>query len=162
MVTRIAVAVALLVAPALAHADVYQYVTEGGVVSFTDDPERIPAKYIEQVTQRPDQRLEDYARTTVSEHGASIESFKTSIDLEALEREQQALTVARGETMARGEPARVKIQIDDSVALSVDPNSDEPIYVDRKRYMTRHGITTPHTVVSRGGKPLIVISDRPR
>ena len=56
---------------------------------------------------------------------------------------------------------KVGLQIDDEIVLQVDPERDEPIYVDRRRYITRNGIMTPHTVVSRGSRPLIYISDRP-
>ena len=42
---RTALATVLLVTPAVASADFYQYETEGGVISFTDDAGRIPARY---------------------------------------------------------------------------------------------------------------------
>jgi hypothetical protein len=38
---------------AVACADVYRWVDDKGVVHFTDDPDRIPGKYLKSVTKRP-------------------------------------------------------------------------------------------------------------
>ena len=64
--------------------------------------------------------------------------------------------------MLAQEPGKLSLRIDDTIVLQVGGEGDEPIYVDRRRYITRNGFMTPHTVVSRGDTPLIYISDRPR
>ncbi len=153
---RTVLATVLLVTPAVASADFYQYETEGGVISFTDDASRIPDRYADRAERHEDRALADYERLSVAQHGASIATAATTLE----EPEPPAVS---GSVEREKSDAGVKVglQIDDEIVLQVDPERDEPIYVDRRRYITRNGIMTPHTVVSRGGRPLIYISDRP-
>lgn len=153
---RTALATALLLTPVAAYADFYQYETEDGVISFTDDAERIPARYADRAERHEDRALADYERLSVAQRGASIATAMTT--LEEPEAPAVSTSVKRGKS---DDGVKVGLQIDDAIVLEVDPERDEPIYVDRRRYITRNGIMTPHTVVSRGGKPLIYISDRP-
>ena len=158
------VALAALCLPAAAGADLWRYETESGSVSFTDDFERIPRRYADKAVQIEDRSLADYERTTISEPGASIESAKTTIDLEALDARLAADSGTRGAAAAAGQgggSGRVSIRLDDGIHLDVDADSDEPIYVDHGQYLNRKGFLSPHTVVSRGGKPLIIIDERP-
>jgi hypothetical protein len=152
---RTALATALLLTPAAASADFYQYETEGGVLSFTDDAARIPARYADQAERQEDRALADYERLSVAQPGASIATAMTTLKPEAL------VVPSPEKRVMSDDSAKLGLQIDDAIVLQVDPERDEPIYVDRRRYITRNGIMTPHTVVSRGGKPLIYISDRP-
>ena len=147
----------VLLLPALAHAELWRYETESGSVAFTDDAERIPARYAEKAVKLEDRSLQDYERTTISEPGASIESAVTTIDLEALDEE---LAPATGSSEA-GAKQRVNVYVDGRIQLDVEADSDEPIYVDKGQYVLRKGILSPHTIVSRGGKTLIVIDERP-
>ncbi len=147
----------VLLLPALAHAELWRYETESGSVAFTDDAERIPARYAEKAVKLEDRSLQDYERTTISEPGASIESAVTTIDLEALDEEQAAAT---GSSEASSKQ-RVNVYVDGRIQLDVEADSDEPIYVDKRQYVLRNGILSPHTIVSRGGKTLIVIDERP-
>ncbi|MCL2761369.1 MAG: DUF4124 domain-containing protein [Desulfuromonadales bacterium] len=48
----IALSVALL--PAFAHADLYQWTDDSGVVNYTDNPSSIPAKYKKRVSKQAD------------------------------------------------------------------------------------------------------------
>ena len=154
---RTALATALMLTPMAASADFYQYETESGVLSFTDDAARIPARYADAAERREDRALADYERLSVAQHGASIATALTTLPA------PEAPAVSSSAKPERSDnSAKVGLQIDDSIVLQVDPERDEPIYVDRRRYITRNGIMTPHTVVSRGDKPLIYISDRPR
>ena len=50
-----------------AGADVYRYETEEGTVSYTDDEQRVPARYRESVERVPLRRLNDYKRFTPSQ-----------------------------------------------------------------------------------------------
>ena len=153
---RTALAAALLLTPMAASADFYQYETEGGVLSFTDDAARIPARYADQAERQDDRALADYERLSVAQHGASIATALTTLPA------PEAPAVSRPAKPEKSDhSAKLGLQIDDAIVLQVDPERDEPIYVDRRRYLTRNGIMTPHTVVSRGDKPLIYISDRP-
>ncbi len=147
----------VLLLPAVAHAELWRYETESGSVAFTDDAERIPARYAEKAVKLEDRSLQDYERTTISERGASIESAVTTIDLEALDEEQAGAT---GSSKA-GAKQRVNVYVDGRIQLDVEADSDEPIYVDKGQYVLRKGILSPHTIVSRGGKTLIVIDERP-
>ncbi len=152
---RTALATALLLTPAAASADFYQYETEGGVLSFTDDAARIPARYADQAERQEDRALADYERLSVAQPGASIATAMTTLEPEA------PVVPSPEKHEMSDDGAKLGLQIDDAIVLQVDPERDEPIYVDRRRYITRNGIMTPHTVVSRGDKPLIYISDRP-
>ncbi len=153
---RMALATTLLLTPVAASADFYQYETDGGVISFTDDAARIPARYADRAERHQDRALADYERLSVAQHGASIATAMTT--LEEPEAPAVSSSVKRRQF---DDSAKLGLQIDDAIVLEVDSERDEPIYVDRRRYITRNGITTPHTVVSRGDKPLIYISDRP-
>lgn len=155
-ILRTALAVTLLGTPLAASADFYQYETDDGVLSFTDEIERVPSRYEDVAERREDRALADYERLSVSKRGASTASIATSIDLTETERPVSA------KSMLAQEPGKMSLRIDDTIVLQVGGEGDEPIYVDRRRYITRNDITTPHTVVSRGDTPLIYISDRPR
>lgn len=159
-----ALAVALMLVPTAAIADFYQYETEGGVLSFTDDPERIPARYADAAERHADRPLADYERLSVSERGAATATLATTL-IEPGPREQGAHplphTPAQPGPGAKA-PDTIRLQLDEAVVVDVAAGDEEPIYVDRRRYLTRNGITTPHTVVSRGDKPVAIISDRPR
>ncbi len=160
---RTALAVALFLAPAAAFADFYQYETEDGVISFTDDPAGIPARYGDVVERKADRPLADYERLSVAERGASIATAATTIGPGPLVESRAPVAGSAARTKeAAAKTQRVSLQLDDAIVLEVDADGDEPIYVDRRRYITRNGIMSPHTVVSRGDKPLVYINDRPR
>ncbi len=155
---------AALCLPAVAGAELWRYQTESGSVSFTDDFKRIPSRYAADAVQIEERSLADYERTTISEPGASIESTKTILDLDDLEARLAAAlgTPASGSTPGQGGgPAPVSISVADGIRLDIAADSDEPISVDKGQYMSRNGVLSPHTVVSRGGKPLIIIDERP-
>jgi hypothetical protein len=61
----------LLAAPLSAAADMYEYVTENGVLSFTDSPRNIPVKYQESARTRQDESLWSYSRVTEVPRGAT-------------------------------------------------------------------------------------------
>ena len=162
---RTALAVALLLAPAAASADFYQYETEDAVISFTDDPARIPARYADVAERKADRPLADYERLSVAKRGASIATAATTIVPGPLVESRAPVAGSAARTEEAAPPPktqRVSLQLDDAIVLEVDTDGDEPIYVDRRRYITRNGIMAPHTVVSRGDKPLVYINDRPR
>ena len=152
---RTALSVAILLMPMAASADLFQYETEDGVLSFTDDATRVPARYGAIVEKRPDRSLADYERLSVSQPGAS-----TAVAPSPLKPAVFA-PLAPAQTLSAPKRNKLSVRIGDMIAIQVDPEDDEPIYVDRRRYITRHGIMAPHTVVSRGGTPLIYINDRP-
>ncbi len=152
---RTALSVAILLTPMAASADLFHYETEDGVLSFTDDATRVPARYGDVVEKRPDRSLADYERLSVSQPGASTAMAPTPL------KPALFAPLAPAQTPSAPERCKLNVRIDDMIAIQVDPEDDEPIYVDRRRYITRHGIMAPHTVVSRGGTPLIYINDRP-
>ena len=102
------------------------------------------------------ERLRTTSGLSVAQHGASIATALTTLPVP----EAPAVS-GPAKPEKSNHSATLGLQIDDAIVLQVDPERDEPIYVDRRRYLTRNGIMTPHTVVSRGDKPLIYISDRP-
>ncbi len=60
-----------LLAPVLASADIYRYETDGGVLAFTDDVERVPSRYQDSVEHISAASLFDYRRVTIVPRGAS-------------------------------------------------------------------------------------------
>ena len=79
-----ALAVALL-APAAAFADLYRYETEQGTVAFTDDVERVPARYRASAKRQEVQNLKSYSRLTVVPRGATYAPAETFAEEAAVE-----------------------------------------------------------------------------
>lgn len=158
--------VALMLLPATAIADFYQYETDEGVLSFTDDAERIPARYADAAQRRDDRPLADYERLSVSKPGAATATLATTLVPDPSASQEQVAHPLPHTPVPPGlrptAPGSISLQVDEEIVLELGARDDEPIYVDRRHYMTRNGIMTPHTVVSRGDKPLVYISDRPR
>jgi len=155
MGARLALVLSLIVLPATARADLWEYRTESGTLAYTDDTERIPARYRESAVQRPTAGLADYERLSVSEPGAAIASTKTSIDLEALESGERSRSSAPPPAQKR-----MSLGLGAGFQVELDRSSDDPIVVERKLYRTRSdGVTTTFTVISQGGRDLAIINE---
>src|SRR5262245_63486493 len=61
----------VLTGPVAAFADIIAYRTEDGVFAYTDDREKVPARYLGDAVTVPDARLHSYPRLTIEDTGAA-------------------------------------------------------------------------------------------
>jgi hypothetical protein len=150
-----AVAAALL-APAAAFADLYRYETEQGTVAFTDDLERVPARYRASADRLESRELASYSRLTVVPRGATyapVEPFEVEEAEAAGESESEA-------AVAEPRPS-VELGLGASDALELPLDSDKPITVRRNqwRYVVEEGLgyLKPFTVIEQDGEVIAEI-----
>lgn len=158
MGARLALLLSLFVLPATASADYWEYRTDSGTLAYTDDTQKIPARYRGSAVKRQNRSLSNYARLSVSKPGASIASTKTGLDLGALEREEAR---RRGRlVVARTAPMGMGLELTEGVLVPLTDEIDEPYVVERNQYLTRSdGVTTTFTIVTKGGRPLAIINE---
>lgn len=159
-------------APALANG-YYEYKTDGGVISYTDDRERIPARYQANAALKSHASLWDYDRVSISAKGAAAATTKTTLPAEPAPEAKAARarpTACSTHPESRGHRTGDRILIggrDVAVDLALDDN-DEPLRIERRRYTTLDGdyitnadnINPPTTVIRRGDRELVYIDER--
>jgi hypothetical protein len=150
-----ALAVALL-APAAAFADLYRYETEQGTVAFTDDVERVPARYRASAKRQEVQNLKSYSRLTVVPRGATYAPAETFAEEAAVETQ----TSEPGQEAVAARPS-VEISLGAGQAIELPLGSDKPITVRRNqwRHITDEGLgyMKPFTVIEQDGETIAEI-----
>ena len=139
--------------PGAATADVYSYKQDNGTLAFTDDPERVPARYRSLMERSGDRPLIDYERLTVRE----------GPDPRTVKRARRSVEeIASSETRARRAPATPAreglLEVAPGLLLPLDGNAEgdeEPIRVERElRWID--GRYTPVRIVRRGDRVLAI------
>jgi hypothetical protein len=145
-----------------AAGTLYRYTTEDGGIAFTDDPERVPARYRAQAQAVETRGLERYARFTPADAAARARHDEGLAERLAWLREFNAAA----ELPAAQEPGAhplpetiVQVNRDTSVRIPTAQLADDgPIVVEEVR-VKRPGlfVTTHNTVVRQGDRILLVV-----
>ncbi len=135
-------ALAALLTPALASADIYRYETDEGVLAFTDDVKRVPSRYQDSVERIKEASLLEYARLTIVPRGASNSA---------------RWTLPQGESAAapRTEPGRrVRISSNPSTTtLELPAQTEAPVELARTtEWKWVDGRYVPFAVVKLDGR----------
>ena len=147
---------AALLAPAAAFADLYRYETEQGTIAFTDDVERVPARYRASATRQEVRGLESYPRLTVVPRGATYAPADPFAEREAVEAERSE----PGREAVAARPS-VEIGLGAGDAIELPLGSDGPITVRRNQWrrtvVDGLGYTKPFTVIEQDGETIAEI-----
>ncbi len=135
-------ALAALLMPALASADIYRYETDEGVLAFTDDVKRIPSRYQDSIERITEASLFEYARVTIVPRGASNSA---------------GWTLPQGESGAapRSEPrSRVQISSNPSTTtVDLPAQTEAPVELERTtEWKWVDGRYVPFAVVKLDGR----------
>jgi hypothetical protein len=134
-----------LIVPAVGGADTFRYETEEGILSFTDDLKRVPARYRASAEKIPTRSLWTYPRLTPVARGATTHARWTAeVQPEAAMTEQAA-------------PSKqtLSVQVAPGLWVQLDPEQEAPLRVERE-YRWFQGAFRPHTVVRQGDRVLAV------
>jgi hypothetical protein len=165
----IAAALAFGLLPRVAAAEYWRYETDSGSTAFTDDAKNIPAKYRASAVKIAEESLSTYKRLTVVEPIKPPTPRGVAADAAAVPVfPWPAGSVAQAPAPARDNHPTDRIAIDvEGVRIDVDPESEEPIYIDKQQYtdvdgnyIDHNGYMPPTTIVRRGDKPLVYIDER--
>jgi len=167
--------VALALAVPAQAGSIYSWVTEEGTFAFTDDPEKVPARYREEARERPARSLDEYERFTPEDPEAQTRYAR------GLTRRLQAMRELNG--IRSGAPAQAAAPRAapapaagaGSIALRPlgeehGPRIDipsgagsEPVVVEETRYRPDGAVVTvPALVVKQGDRTLAIVKQRPR
>jgi hypothetical protein len=162
----IAAALALGLLPRVAAAEYWRYETDSGSTAFTDDAKNIPAKYRASAVKIAEEPLTTYKRLSIVE---PVQPTPSRVAPEAAAVPVFPWPVGSAAQAPAGEnhPSdRIAIDVE-GVRIDVDPNSEEPIYIDKQQYTDANGdyidhggYMAPTTIVRRGDKPLVYIDER--
>jgi hypothetical protein len=164
----IAAALVFGLLPRVAAAEYWRYETDSGSTAFTDDAKNIPAKYRASAVKIAEEPLTTYKRLSV------VETPVRSATPRSVAPEAAAVPVfpwpvgSVAQAPARENHPSDRIAIDvEGVRIDVDPDSEEPIYIDKQQYTDANGdyidhggYMAPTTIVRRGDKPLVYIDER--
>jgi hypothetical protein len=136
--------------PGLAAADYYRYETVGGTICFTDELNRVPLRYREEVKIIQEAALASYGRLTLVPRGAT---FAPSYDVWGPTLDE-ALTRS-----AERRPER-RLWVDTGGGTAIDlPQGDSPIHVRKRGRWTRDGRMKSMTIVEQDGRERAVIEN---
>lgn len=165
----IAAALALGAVPQIAAADYWRYETDSGSTAFTDDAKNIPAKYRASAVKIAEESLFTYKRLSIVDpvkptprrvaETEAVPVFPWPVPA-------PAATAAAVAPSDRHPDERVSVDVE-GIRIDVDPDADEPLYVDKRQYTDADGNYIEHggymsatTIVRRGDKPLVYIDER--
>jgi hypothetical protein len=132
--------------PTAAAADFYGYETEEGTVAYTDEIERVPARYRDGAERLQERGLDEYARTTPVPGGASYAPS-----------EPWRLPPGAADRPSTGAPSghRMSVNLGSATSISVPPGAG-PIRVSRTGFW-EDGVYRTALIVEQGGETLAVI-----
>ncbi len=139
-----------LLTPALASADYFRYVTDEGVVSFTDDLRRVPSRYKDAVEQISEQSLFNYRRVTIVPHGASNRAAPTSFERSSLDTSTEPTRATQSRVQISSNPSTTRFDL--------PANAKTPTHIERyTEWRWVDGRYVPHTVVEKDGQVISVV-----
>ena len=155
-----------LVGPVSALADIIAYRTEDGVFAYTDDREKVPARYLDGAVTVPDARLHSYPRLTVEDTGAArAVSQRLEKRLDYLRQVNAATATERAiAANAAGQRTVISVATGSDQVPTLDIPADEaagPIVVEP--IITKQGDrvrTRRATVVKQGDQTLAIVKGR--
>ena len=132
-----------------ASADVvYRWTTEGGTLAFTDDAEKIPARYAADAQKDSLESLRSYPRLTIENPvlpAVSAPPVASSVSHGQAQGEPEGLSVLVGGTRF-GNNAAV-------VPVGGDLDSDAPTIIENYRVKPKDSMATRHvTVIKKDGR----------
>jgi hypothetical protein len=162
----IAAALAIAGLPGIAGADYWRYETDSGSTAFTDDAKNIPAKYRDSAVKIAEESLFTYKRLSIVDPVKPATPSGVNAPNAAVPVFPWPAPVAAVAPSAPQTSPRVSIDVE-GVRIDVDPNQDEPIYIDKRQYTNAEGdyiehggYMTPTTIVRKGDKELVYIDER--
>jgi hypothetical protein len=133
---------------------VWQWTTEDGVVSFTDDEKQIPARYRDEARSRVLGRLDDYERYTPAETPKVVPSSLPAVGAAPPGQGGQATAPPQG--------YRPRISVRSggasSQVIDVQPGDEGPVIIEQRRARPDGGaVTRTNTIIRQGDRILTVI-----
>ena len=154
---------AALAAPAAA-VSFYQWETEDGVIAYTDDPKRIPARYKVSARRRTLGQLSAYSRFTPTAEVKPADYGQRLSERLTVLRDVSAPPLSGAAPRSATATGDVHVRID-LPTLEIDvPSSDgaEPVVIEQVRAKRRDGITTRTiTIVKQGDRTISIIKPQP-
>jgi hypothetical protein len=156
----------VLSGPVAALADIIAYRTDDGVFAYTDDREKVPARYVASAVTVPDSRLHAYPRLTIEDtQSARAVSLRLEKRLDYL-RQVNAATAAERDVAASAASQRTVVSVATGSAQvpTLDISTDQaagPIIVEP--ILTKEGDrvrTRRATVVKQGDATLAIVKGR--
>ena len=136
-----------LAAPVAADV-VYSWTTESGTTSFTDDADKIPAKYASSAQEKSLESLRSYPRLTIQTYLPPVAAAPVRTGREAsrhAEGQEEGLSVLVGGTRF-GNNAAV-------VPIGGDLDDEAPTIIDNYRVKPKDSMATRHvTVIKKDGR----------
>jgi hypothetical protein len=155
---------AQVAAPASAGV-LWEWTTEDGSAAFTDDADRIPARYREQAKRREVGGLGSFGRYTPRDRSADEREARGLAERVERLRELNAPPLRRvaeggpaGAAASAGGEAVIQINDEMSVRVPTGGGGEGPVVVEQVRVKADGSIFTHHnTVVRRGDEILMIV-----
>lgn len=163
-----ALAVLAFAAPALAGT-LYQWTTESGTASFTDDPKRVPARYRAEAEPRQMGKLSSYSRLTIPAPMKAGKAYGDRIDtrLESLREARAPRGVATEGAGGLYGAGALNVAIGDGNQLMLPLTRDGsdggvPLTTEEHRVRLADTIATQDLSVTRRGDKILSRTLSPR
>jgi hypothetical protein len=156
-----------LVLPAQAGT-LYKWTAADGTVSFSDDPDRIPARYRSQAVKQTTKSLETFERFTPTDPAAQADYRKAlALRLERLRALNGYGGIAEGYApaapavaAAEAAPFEAVVAVGNKTAIRVPTtpgSSNGPLIVEEVRVRRPGQVTTVHNTVVRQGDDIVMV-----
>ena len=156
----------VLAAPVVALADIIAYRTDDGVFAYTDDREKVPARYVAEAVTVPDSRLRTYPRLTVEDTtSARAVSLRLEKRLDYLRQMNAATSSERAvAAAAASKHTTVAVATGSASVPTIDVDADQaevPVIVEPiltkedNRPRTRRA-----TLIKQGDRTLAIVKGR--
>lgn len=139
--------------PGLAAADYYRYETVSGTICFTDELNRVPLRYREEVKIIQESALASYGRLTLVPRGAT---FAPSYDVWGPTLDESYGRPTR--SAERRPERRLWVEMGGGTAIDL-PQGDSTIHVRKRGRWTRDGRMKSMTIVEQDGRERAVIEN---
>jgi hypothetical protein len=133
---------------ATAAGNYYRYQTDSGSIAFTDELERVPAKYRDDAVAVAPKHINDYDRMTVTAPGASTTAAPS---LPRVDAAPEAIA-------APGVPT-ITLEVSPGVFVDVAVDGADKVKVRQGWIKAEDGRVFPYTRVTQGKEVLVDIRD---
>ena len=154
LLTPLAIGVAMVAAPAAAD-NVYRWTTEDGTVAFTDDENRVPARYRDAAVIESRESLNGYGRLTQIQ-GAAPETLTPPTTGKSASASKPILVSGLPMSVMTGSTRYGSGGISLPVGGPLSEDS-EPVLIEQRRVKLDSSMATAHETVIRQGDRILSI-----
>lgn len=141
----------------------YKWVAEDGTVSFTDDADRVPARYQAAATRVESKSLDDFERFSPTDEAAQAD-YRTRLDARLERLRALNAMLDGGHHLARTHPAErpgfeAVVEVNDTTSFRVpaQPGNDAPVIVEEVRVRRQGQDVTGHNTIVRQGDDVLMV-----